>query len=327
MRNVMLNGSKIFLCSWIMFSILGCKPSQPASPTASLALGTLKQCQSYQGLPQDWGSLATSGMVWIPAGEIILGSQHGYPDEKPFSQQPQQVSGFWADQTEVTVAQFKSFVDATGYVTEAEKQKVAAVFIAPQQPQTDPMKWWQLQQNISWKHINGTIPPPHHPVRYITYNDALAYATWLGRDLPSELENEYMAKGFSQQQDIGPEHNGQLNANYWQGQFPHQNTQIDGFSDVAPVGCFQANPFGLHDIIGNLWEWTKSPYIGAHSDGHMGRPEATRAQRAAMIMVIKGGSFLCADNYCARYRAAARHPQEFDLATSHVGFRTIRRAP
>lgn len=304
----------------------GCSQPQTEINTLLKPLGNVQACQQYSGLPEYWRKSPTAGMVKIPAGEIILGSLHGYEDERPFYQNKLKVNSFWADQTEVTVAQFKAFVDQTGYITDAEKQGGAAVFHAPKTANASMMSWWSFEKGVSWKNIDQKMPALNEAVRYVTYNDALAYATWLGRDLPTELENEYLAKGFSDSEDVGPISHGKIVANYWQGEFPYQNTQQDGFQGVAPVGCFEANPFGIHDIIGNVWEWTNSVYKGPHSDLHMGNPQQTREQKHhTMTMTIKGGSFLCADNYCARYRAAARHPQEFDLATSHVGFRTVLR--
>lgn len=319
----LFNGSVVFL---LIVMSTGCSYSKPEKITVSDKLGNTTLCKKYSGLPSDWGTSDTSGMVKIPSGEIILGSQNGYEDERPFYTKKLKVDSFWADKTEVTVAQFKSFVEATGYITDAEKQNGAAVFTAPTDSNTPMMSWWTFKQGISWNKIDQKMPALNEPVRYVTYNDALAYASWLGRDLPNELENEYLAKGFSENDDVGPKSNGKIVANYWQGEFPYQNTQEDGFRNVAFVGCFQENPFGLHDMIGNVWEWTSSVYKGPHSDMHMGAPQMTRHQsEPSRTMTIKGGSYLCAANYCARYRAAARHPQELDLATSHVGFRTVLR--
>ncbi len=238
---------------------------------------------------------------------------------------------FWIDQTEVTVAQFASFVKATGYITDAEKQKQAAVFSPdPHHPQ----QWWQLKSGYTWKTPNGSmgaIATPNEPVRYVSKNDAEHYAVWLGRDLPTELEWEYAAKANSKtdtplHQPPTDEHQ-HPQANYWQGEFPFQNLNQDHFKGVAPVGCFAANKFKLFDMIGNVWEWTSSPYQGAH-DQHMGNYSDLRQQQITSTQyVIKGGSFLCAQNYCSRYRSSSRYPQDFDLAATHVGFRTILRSP
>ena len=167
--------------------------------------------------------------------------------------------------------------------------------------------------------------------RSVTQNDAEHYAVWLGHDLPTEQEWEYAAKAGSttdtplhQAPEDAHQH---PQANYWQGEFPFNNTQADHFEGVAPVGCYAANAFKLFDMIGNVWEWTSSIYRGAH-DQHMGNYADLRQQGIAGTQyVIKGGSFLCASNFCSRYRNSSRYPQEFDLAATHVGFRTVLRAP
>lgn len=294
---------------------------------AQFILGDPQKCRKYSGLPENWGKDKHAGMVWISEGNFELGSNIAYPDEINFGEKKRKVSGFWIDQTEVTVAQFASFVNATHYITDAEKQRQAAVFSPdPKYPQ----QWWQLKSGFTWKTPYGEqgIPPnPAEPVRYVTKNDAEHYALWLNRDLPSEEQWEYAAKAKSNQDT--PLHHEPQNqqhqpiANYWQGEFPFQNLRQDQFEGVAPVGCFPANAFQLYDMIGNVWEWTTSPYTGAH-DQHMGDYSHLRQQQIhAQNYVIKGGSFLCANNYCARFRTSSRHPQELDLATSHVGFRTI----
>ncbi|KAF5301985.1 hypothetical protein FQR65_LT19153 [Abscondita terminalis] len=296
----------------------GCSKVQPDRPapqqqTQLAQLGTLKQCQQYSGLPKAWGQNPTAGMT-----KSIL------------EKRQRQVESFWIDQTEVTVAQFSSFVKATGYITDAEKQHQAAVFSPNKQT---PQQWWQLKADYTWKSPNGAkgqAPLPAEPVRYVTQNDAEHYAVWLGHDLPTEQEWEYAAKAGSttdtplhQAPEDAHQH---PQANYWQGEFPFNNTQADHFEGVAPVGCYAANAFKLFDMIGNVWEWTSSIYRGAH-DQHMGNYADLRQQRIAGTQyVIKGGSFLCASNFCSRYRNSSRYPQEFDLAATHVGFRTVLRA-
>ena len=312
--------------------LLGCNTSTTPEPkSVTLALGDLNRCQNYSGLPPEWGKAPYAGMQYIAAGEFTLGSNLAYADERNFGTPKRVVAAFWMDQTEVTVAQFAQFVAATGYITDAEQQQAAAVF-SPDPKQ--PKDWWQLKSGYSWKMPHGPQGQPaamHEAVRFVTKNDAEHYALWLGHDLPSEIEWEYAAKAQDQQDhDLKHEpqdHTQRPTANYWQGDFPFHNRAEDHFADVAPVGCFAANSFGLYDMIGNVWEWTQSPYQGAH-DQHMGNYQQLRQQqRSGTHYVIKGGSFLCASQYCARYRNSSRHPQEFDLATSHVGFRTIVRVP
>ena len=300
-----------------------------------LKLGNLEQCQQYNGLPPDWLKNPHAGMVWIPAGSFELGSALAYPDEQNMGEKKNQVQGYWMDQTEVTVAQFRSFVDATHYITDAEKQHEAAVFTPDIR---HPQQWWQLKSGYTWKTPNGAktkAPHPAEPVRYVTQNDAAHYAAWLNRDLPTETEWEYAAKAHSAKDtplhEEPRDHQHAPVANYWQGKFPFENLNQDHFQGIAPVGCYPANAFKLHDMIGNVWEWTSSPYTGAHheqDDNHMGNYRHLRHQQIqAVPYAIKGGSFLCASNYCARYRNSSRHPQETDLATTHTGFRTIERHP
>lgn len=314
----------------------GCGKVQPDRPSSQqhpqlAQLGSLKQCQQYSGLPAGWRQNSTAGMVKIPKGSFQLGSNQAYPDEINFGAKQRQVESFWIDQIEVTVAQFASFVKATGYITDAEKQHQAAVF----SPNTQtPHHWWKLKADYTWKSPNGAegqAPLPAEPVRYVTKNDAEHYAVWLGRDLPTEQEWEYAAKAGSttdtplhQAPEDAHQH---PQANYWQGEFPFTNTQADHFEGIAPVGCYPANAFKLFDMIGNVWEWTSSIYQGAH-DQHMGNYADLRQQSIAGTQyVIKGGSFLCASNFCSRYRNSSRYPQEFDLAATHVGFRTVLREP
>ncbi|MCE1271714.1 MAG: formylglycine-generating enzyme family protein [Acinetobacter sp.] len=326
----------IFLVSLSSLSLVtGCSKVKPATThshtqnSTEAQLGSLQQCQHYSGLPEAWQKSQTAGMVWIPEGSFQLGSNLAYPDELNFGKSQRQVKGFWIDQTEVTVAQFSSFVKATGYITDAEKQKQAAVF-SPDA--NNPKQWWQLKADYTWKKTNGPAdqaPLPSEPVRYVTKIDAEHYAVWLGRDLPTEQEWEYAAKAGSKSDT--PLHQAPQDthqhpqANYWQGEFPFNNTVEDHFQSVAPVGCYPSNAFKLFDMIGNVWEWTSSAYHGAH-DQHMGNYAELRQQSStATQYVLKGGSFLCASNFCARYRNSSRYPQEFDLAATHVGFRTILR--
>lgn len=325
------------------------KTAQPSASTITLPLGSLPRCQQYSGLPAHWLKDQTAGMAYIPAGQFSLGSTQGYRDELPLSNgQQTSIKAFWIDQTEVTNAQFASFVKATNYVTDAEKQGGAAVFIAPKAGEAiHNNSWWHYVEGANWQHPAGphsTITgKAHEPVVLLTRNDAEHYAVWLGRDLPTEAQWEYAAKaqaGDNKQQGHAPhDAHGSPAANYWQGDFPLRNDQTDHFSGLAPVGCYAPNAFGLYDMIGNVWEWTQTPYTSSHDQtaeeshqNHGGNASSVFRQSPAhglqpniggAVGVIKGGSYLCAANYCVRYRAAARFPQEVDLATNHVGFRTV----
>jgi len=318
------------------------------APPPADVLGDEGRCARYAGLPPRWGQDPRAGMVRVAAGEFVFGSTRGYADERPASPGVRtRVAAFWIDRTEVTIAQFAAFVRATGYVTEAERQGGAVVFRSPTSEQlaARPLAWWTWVPGADWRHPGGPRSGieglDHLPVTFVTLADALAYARWLGRDLPTEAEWEYAAKAGRDDEalDAAPrDAGGRPAANYWQGSFPAVDLEEDGHAGLAPVGCYAANAWGLHDSIGNVWEWTRDPYTGArqpHDNGDTAEVAAQAAARgrpqpglaANRPTVIKGGSFLCAPDYCVRYRAAAREAQEADLATAHIGFRTVRREP
>lgn len=266
------------------------------------------------------------GMVWVEGGTFMMGDTL-YPEERPLREI--ELDGFWMDRTEVTNAEFAEFVAATDYVTVAERavdttrhpglppemQKPGAVvFIMPNDVDGtgDISQWWQYIPGANWMHPGGPDTSiegrANFPVTAIAYEDALAYARWKGRALPTEAQWEWAAR--ERKPELPMDRAQPKEANTWQGLFPIINEAEDGFVGVAPVGCFKPNALGLYDMIGNLWEWTSDIYEGA-----------------APARVIKGGSWLCAPNYCLRYRPGARQPQEEDLATTHLGFRTVLLAP
>ena len=280
------------------------------------------------------GSGSTSnrrdGMVAIPAGDYQVGSDRFYPEESP----PRQVSidSFEIDLAPVTNAEFQQFVDATGYQTVSERppdptlypdlppeeQIPESVVFVPPPPTVDrsqPLSWWALIAGADWRHPQGPDTSldglMQHPVVHIAFEDALAYSDWAGKRLPSADEWEIAARGGLVDQDYAwgsektPE--GRWLANVWQGPFPWVNQETDGWFWTSPVGSFPANGYGLVDVCGNVWEWTSTPY--AVPDGEQER------------RVIKGGSFLCADNYCHRFRPSALMGQTLDTATCHMGFR------
>ena len=285
-------------------------------------------CDAYGGLPEQ-SAAPVPGMIWIEGGVYSMGSEEHYEDEAPVRQQS--IDGFWVDSHEVTNAQFSKFVQATGYVTVAERapdplmhptipadQLVAGGVVFRTNLESDDgfNNRWAFVAGASWRNPEG--PQSHimdranHPVVQIAVEDAEAYAEWAGNSLPSEAEWEYAARGgieraaYAWGAEMAPE--GKQLANTWQGLFPFANQEIDGFAGISPVGCYPANGYSLYDMIGNAWELTADIY-----------------DANANTQVMKGGSYLCAENYCQRYRPAARHPQERDLPTGHVGFRTIRR--
>lgn len=280
---------------------------------------------------------AHPGMVWVQGGSFRFGADAAFPEEGPSSTAT--VEGFWMDQTEVTNAQFAEFVAATGYRTLAERgvrtgadpvSKViagSAVF----QPRGDAealrsnVNWWQFMPGANWRHPEGPGSSiegrDHHPVVHVAFEDAEAYAKWKGHALPTEEQFEYAAQGGGRKNAAGA-----WAANTWQGQFPSHNTAVDGYATTAPVACFDANPHGLHDVIGNVWEWTRSPYFDRHDSTaattHPQGFDPTQPDERD-VAVLKGGSYLCSPDYCMRYRPEARIGQSRGLGTAHIGFRTI----
>jgi formylglycine-generating enzyme required for sulfatase activity len=309
--------------------------------------------------------MADPEMIEIPAGRFRMGSTGFYAEEAP--PREVQVDAFAIDRGPVTVAQFTQFIEQTGYHTVAERPPDpsgypdadpsllapgSAVFRpAPRPvPLDDPGRWWAYVPGASWRHPWGpdsdNSQRRDHPVTHVAYEDALAYAEWAGKALPTEAEWEYAARGgldgatFAWGDEEYPA--GQLLANFWQGEFPWRNTGAKGWRGTTPVGLFPANGSDLFDMTGNVWEWTTDYYSprGAGSETRsaccipprnpridtaagsydLGRPGGNIPRR-----VIKGGSHLCAPSYCLRYRPAARQAEAIDTSTSHIGFRCILR--
>ena len=297
-------------------------------------------------LPAAPASSPHPGMVWVPPGSFDIGDTV-YPEEAP--RRARRVEGFWMDRTEVTNDEFSAFVAATNYVTVAERpvdtamnpglpaamqQPGAVVFVMPSavQAQGDMRQWWRYLPGANWRHPGGpkTSITGHgaFPVVAVTIEDAQAYARWKGRALPSEAQWEWAARAA--RAEPRPAHEQPKDANTWQGVFPVMNSGEDGFIGLAPVGCYAPNALGLHDMIGNVWELTADAWTPHHREADTPPPDQVPAGMrtpAAAQQVIKGGSFLCAPNYCMRYRAGAREPQDRDLGASHLGFRTILSAP
>jgi formylglycine-generating enzyme required for sulfatase activity len=295
-------------------------------------------------------------MVFVAAGELSMGSAGTFPEEGPVT--AQSVAGFWMDRTEVTNAQFAEFVAATGYRTLAERgldpkthpdtpkellTPGSVVFIAPSEVRRGGRitQWWQYVPGANWRQPagpgSGIAGKDNHPVVHIAYEDALAYARWRGREIPTEAQWEFAARGGRDGEDDWSsafDADGKPIANTWQGIFPVLNTNEDGHAGIAPVGCFKPNGYGLYDMIGNVWELTSDWYRPGHpreaATVNPTGPDLASIRAAAgqpASRVIKGGSYLCASNYCARYRPAARQPQENDLSAAHLGFRTVLNKP
>lgn len=312
----------------------------------------IENCKTYSGLPEGEGEKA--GMVFIPGGSFTMGSDRERPEER--YSHPVKVDGFWIDRHEVTNAEFAQFVEATGYKTLAERgidpkshpgmEELSApgsvLFVPPTKLTRggDITQWWEYVKGANWREPEGPGSSiqgkENHPVVHVAYEDALAYAKWRGRELPTEAQWEYAARGGNEIGDDWSQaydKDGKPIANSWQGIFPVYNTEQDGYVGTAPVGCFPPNGYGLYDMIGNVWELTSDWYVPGHRREaalNPGGPTLLELRVAAgqsPSKVIKGGSYLCAYNYCSRYRASARQPQEADLSTGHVGFRTVLHAP
>jgi sulfatase modifying factor 1 len=299
------------------------------------------------------------GMVWIPSGTFLMGSNNHYPEEAPAHLAT--VHGLWMDKFTVTNEQFAAFVEETGYVTFAERPPRAEDYPGAKPEMLRPASvvfqkpahrvnlrnhynWWTFVAGANWRHPEGPDSSlqnrAQHPVVHIAYEDAEAYAKWAGKELPTEAEWEFAARGgfdsatYAWGEDFTP--GGRYMANTWQGEFPWQNLRSDGYEGTAPVGQFPPNRYGLFDMIGNVWEWTTDWY-GAHHPATKSccggaipkgasRDQSYDPQTPDVRIprkVIKGGSFLCAANYCRRYRPAARMAQPIDTSTCHVGLRMI----
>jgi len=308
---------------------------------------------------------APAEMAWIAGGIFKMGSERHYPEERPVHRAL--VDSFWMDRYLVTNEQFSRFVEATSYVTFAEQLPDPAdypgalpemlyagsmVFTKPTGPvdRSQIGHWWSYMKGADWRHPYGPSSSlaglERHPVVHVAYCDAEAYAAWAGKELPTEAEWEFAARGgldgatYAWGEEFMP--GAKLMANTWQGEFPWQNRVEDGYERTSPIRQFPENGYGLFDMIGNVWEWTTDWYRPAHEadapkaccvprNPRGAAREASYDPRQPEIKiprkVLKGGSHLCAPNYCRRYRPAARFPEPVDTSTCHVGFRCIIRSP
>ncbi len=327
----------------------------------TLALGaapaSAASCPAAPAAADGGGPLA--GMAWVPGGTFTMGDDGERPEEQPARRVS--VPGFWIDRHEVTNDEFAAFVAATGYVTVAERgvdparyPGVPAELLAPggmvfAEPtaavadRADVTQWWRYVPGANWRHPLGPGSSIEgrgdHPVVQVAREDAEAYAAWRGRRLPTEAQWEFAARGGLDGATYAwgdtyfdPAQGWRVNS--WQGSFPARDTGEDGFHGTAPAGCFPPNGCGLHDMTGNVWEYTADWFLPGH-DGTgttdpEGPPEAVAASfggPSGPMAVIKGGSWLCSPDFCARYRPSGRQPQELGLGTNHVGFRTVADAP
>jgi formylglycine-generating enzyme len=303
-------------------------------------------------------------MVAIPAGEFSMGSEDFYPEEAPVHRVA--VDAFWIDEHPVTVAEFRRFVKDTGHVTVAERSldpeaypdadpnllvPGSLVFHMTSGPVdlNDYRNWWAYVPGANWRHPEGPESSLHgrerHPVTQVAFEDADAFAAWAGEEIPTEAEWEYAARGglegttFVWGDEFAPK--GRMMANTWQGEFPWQNLMTDGYERTSPVKSFPPNGYGLFDVAGNVWEWTADYFTPRHPDEvehpcctphnpHVTEPdprvEASNPTEHFPRKVIKGGSHLCAPNYCLRYRPAARSAETIETSTGHIGFRCVVRS-
>jgi formylglycine-generating enzyme len=310
-------------------------------------------CCSLSGQPTAGTGAAAADredMVFLAGGNFLMGSNSFYREERPV--RPAHVDGFWIDIYPVTNADFRKFVDATGYVTYSERPPNPAMY-----PDADPallvpgslvfkklgrpvslrdnLAWWEYRVGADWRHPQG----PHsslaglddHPVVHIAHEDARAYAAWCGKELPTEAEWEFAARGglegkaYPWGDAANPE--GRFLANTWQGRFPYEDLAEDGYAGTSPVDAFPPNGYGLFDMVGNVWEWTASLYDATPDQSQQSCCHTSAGNDSSTRMAVKGGSHLCAPNYCLRYRPSARQGETVDSSTCHIGFRCVVRKP
>ncbi len=327
-------------------------PSSEASPSLERSVGSASG--SAHAVPSD----GPPGMVWIPGGTMIRGS--GNPKMRDaMPRHKAAVDGFWMDRTAVTNEQFEQFVKATGYVTVAERtpnpkdfpgappENLVAgsvVFTPPREavPLDNHFRWWSYVKGANWRHPDGPTSNlegrARHPVLQVAWEDAVAYAKWAGKRLPTEAEFEFAARGgledkkYAWGDELKP--NGKWMANIWQGKFPIENTEEDGFRAAAPVGSFPPNGYGLYDMSGNVWQWCSDWYRADYyqqlvaANQPVRNPQGPRdsfdpSERNVAKRVMRGGSYLCCDQYCSAYEVGARGKGAPDTGTNHVGFRCV----
>jgi formylglycine-generating enzyme required for sulfatase activity len=347
--------------AWLRWAFLGGLALSSFLVTYSLAVLARRSPADRAGPP---------GMRWVPGGSFTMGDDSGlaWPEEKPAHRV--RVDGFWIDEHEVTNTQFHSFVEATGYVTTAERTPKLEEIMAQVPPGSPPpprenlvpgslvftppagrvrlddfSQWWAWTPGADWRHPegpgSGIEGKENHPVVHVSWDDAVAYAKWAGKRLPTEAEWECAARGgldgkpyvWGDERPTGSH----LFANTWQGEFPHENTADDGFARTAPVKSFAPNGYGLYDMAGNVWEWCadwyqRDLYRQRAGPGVVMNPTGPSrpfdpARPFTPQRVQRGGSFLCNDSYCSRYRPSARHGGSPDTGMSHLGFRCVTTSP
>ena len=342
-------------------SVVVMKKSTPGKSQRPLPSETLRAADPAPALASSGGALGASssssgGMVWVPGGKFWMGSNDGQPDEIPAHEVT--VHGFWMDQTEVTNEEFERYVKATGYITMAERKPdpkdfpnvppenlvPGSVVFAPPPgdvPLDNHMLWWEYRPGASWRHPEGPNSNlqgrEKHPVVHVCWDDAVAYATWAGKRLPTEAEWEFAARGGLDRQPFawGPEKvpGNKWMANIWQGRFPNENKLSDGFRCTSPVATFPPNAYGLYDLSGNVWEWCADWYrMDYYARGEFDNPKGPSdsfdpREPGTAKRVMRGGSYLCSELYCEGYKPGARMKSSPDTGLSHTGFRCVKEAP
>ncbi|MEJ7913087.1 MAG: formylglycine-generating enzyme family protein [Chitinophagaceae bacterium] len=341
-------GRTPMLCASFSLLLLSCQSVETTGSPERAPLST-------EMLPTSTPPL--SKMVLIKGGSFQMGSNDpAFGDAKPLHRVT--LPGFWMDEHEVTNAEFAAFVKSTNYITIAERPldpkdfpgvplenivPGSGVFTptAAPVPLDNPMQWWKYVPGASWKHPQGpqgeqSTTEPNHPAVHVSYEDALAYATWAGKRLPTEAEWEYAAQGGKGNQtyywgaELKP--GGKWAANIYQGNFPDKNTGEDGFIGASPVKSFPPNAYGLYDMDGNVWEWCSDFYRAAYySESPSANPQGPSDsydadEPGAVKRVQRGGSFLCSDQYCIRYRPGSRGKGEVSSGSDNLGFRCVKTA-
>lgn len=311
----------VIVCLYM--TCLGCHQSVGSlSETAAPDHGQQAKAESRGPAPSTGPSSETpashTGMVWIQGGHFLMGASDGMPDEGPVHEVS--IGSYWMDTHEVTVAEFSQFTAATGYQTDAEKYGWSGAFdIAAGE--------WRQRAAADWRHPEGPTraADPQEPVTQISWNDALAYAHWAKKRLPTEAEWEYAARGglaekkYSWGDQLKP--GGKYLANWWQGDFPRHNTGEDGAMGRSLVGQFPPNGYGLHDMAGNVWEWCSDWFDRSYyRESPRDRPQGPAEGKER---VIRGGSWMCSENYCQGFRVAARSHAAADTGLNNLGFRCV----
>lgn len=320
--------SKMVFTLVFLASCVACSPDpEPETVDAQAAADALAPILKIVEAPKT--PLPPDGMVLIPAGRFKMGSDDGFAHESPIHEVT--LDAFFMDEHEVTNRAFAAFVAETGYVTEAEQWKWSIVF-APDESEGQRVpgaEWWKRADGATWRHPNGPETNieglDDYPVTQVSWNDAVAYAKWVGKRLPTEAEWEYAARGgldsmpYAWGRDFAP--GGKHFSNTWNGTFPLDDSGDDGFKAVAPVKQYEPNGYGLYDVAGNVWEWVEDWY-----DANYYRTSPSKNPTGPTMGVEKvqrGGSFMCASNYCLGYRVSHRGKSGIDSGLPHTGFRCV----